>query len=656
MRRAAFQSLLATYGFASCLAAALFGCIPPTTHSLEVGSIEVFGNSSVQAGASTVLHTLIKNTNGSTISSNEVTVTWSSNDPSVASVSASGVVTGNVRGTAVITAESGGVRGSKFIEVTAAPQVPVASVAISGPNEMFLTQPSQSIQLQAVTRDAAGNQLLGRNVVWTSSDPSVASVNLNSGEVTAVSQGSAIITATSEGKLASHAVTVRLHVDHIELTGSTSLRVGETMVFSATAKSVAGTVVLNPAFTWQSSDPSRATVGTSGEVTGVATGNVTITVRAENTSASLQISVTDASVPAVLQGRVIDYVSQNGISGATVIFYVYGTSQQVGSTTTSASGDFTSAALIIPASGILMVASATSYVTGSVLVDRGQNVATIYTEPIPLVHNAGLGSIAGKVVNARTGTGIAGATVEVWDGNGPFSIRSVTSGSDGSFTVDGLSAGTYRLVGSATGFQTTQRVGVNVGNGTTTGGQDLVLSPSGTNDIRIVLTWGSSPQDVDSHLTGPNSDVGRFHVYYASTGNLTGPPFAKLDLDDTNQYGPETITITQMISGNYRYSVHDFSNRNSASSTALGSSGAKVQVYTSTALIQTFFVPHEAGNLWTVFEMTGSLTNPVITPRNTMGFTDNPGGITAPPAVVAPRGTDADVIGWAVRNGVKVRF
>ena len=57
--------------------------------------------------------------------------------------------------------------------------------------------------------------------------------------------------------------------------------------------------------------------------------------------------------------------------------------------------------------------------------------------------------------------------------------------------------------------------------------------------------------------------------------------------------------------------------------------------------------PHE------VFEMTGTLQNPVITPRNSMGFSNHPGGITSPPTSVAPRWDDADVNGRAVRRAVK---
>jgi uncharacterized protein YjdB len=654
MPRPVSRARLTAYRLAGLLGAALWGwgCVPPTPSNdlLKVGSIEVFGNASVQVGASIVLHTLVKTPSGSTIPSSDAGVTWTSSKSTVADVDASGVVTGRSPGEADIIAGSGGVTGTKKITVTAAPQVPVASVTVTGPGGMFS---GDKILLLAETRDANNNQLVGRNVVWTSSNPGVASVNLGSGEVTGVSQGYATITATSEGKSDTHDVTVRWHIFRIEITGPTAVRVGESIQLFAAAFAFPSFPVLDPDFTWQSADPGKATVSANGLVTGVATGTATISAASDDKSMPVQITVMAASAPAVLQGRVIDFVTQNGISGASVLFYAG--SQQVGSTTTDASGDFSSAPLLIPAGGLIMEAYAPSYVPGRVLVDRGQSSATVYTEPIPLVRDAANGFISGVVKNARTGAGIGGATVQVFDNVSASPRIQITSNNDGTFSTSALPSGTYRMVGSATGYQNTQRVGVVVGNSAETPGQDLVLSPSGTNDVRIVLTWGASPFDLDSHLTGPNTDATRFHVYFSNPGGLTGAPFAFLDIDDTNRFGPETITISQMNSGVYRYTVHDFDNRNSTTSSALGTSGAKVQVYNPGGLIQTFFVPHAAGNLWTVFEMTGTLQNPVITPKDIMGFTNCAGCITAPPAVVAPQGAaaDADAIGRAVRRGGK---
>jgi len=53
--------------------------------------------------------------------------------------------------------------------------------------------------LTATLKDAGGNVLMGRVVVWKSSDPSIANVAAD-GTVNAVAKGAAVITATSEGK------------------------------------------------------------------------------------------------------------------------------------------------------------------------------------------------------------------------------------------------------------------------------------------------------------------------------------------------------------------------------------------------------------------------------------------------------------------------
>lgn len=80
----------------------------------------------------------------------------------------------------------------------------VATVSVS----LNSTLPvQQTAQATATLRDASGNVLSGRTIVWTSSNPAVASVSA-SGLVKAVASGSATIVATSEGKTGSAALTV----------------------------------------------------------------------------------------------------------------------------------------------------------------------------------------------------------------------------------------------------------------------------------------------------------------------------------------------------------------------------------------------------------------------------------------------------------------
>src|SRR5690348_12299678 len=130
------------------------------------------------------------------------TVTWTSSNPSVATVNGSGLAGAVAVGSATITATSEGRTGTAVLTVS---NVPVATVTVSPASASVLA--GQTVQLAATTRDASGNVLTGRSIVWTSSNGSVATVS-GSGLVTGVTAGSATITATSEGQSGSAAMTV----------------------------------------------------------------------------------------------------------------------------------------------------------------------------------------------------------------------------------------------------------------------------------------------------------------------------------------------------------------------------------------------------------------------------------------------------------------
>ena len=141
------------------------------------------------------------------------------------------------------------------------------------------------------------------------------------------------------------------------------------------------------------------------------------------------------------------------------------------------------------------------------------------------------------------------------------------------------------------------------------------IGPPQNSAISIILTWGSTPPDLDAHLTGPLPGGTRFHMYFLLAEDIYGtewPDYVTLVVDDDNGYGPETIIISQQIDGLYRFSVHDSQSSVNPNSIALSNSGAQVQVYKGSYLLETFNVPtNQTGNLWTVFEMTGSTITPV---------------------------------------------
>lgn len=132
-------------------------------------------------------------------------------------------------------------------------------------------------------------------------------------------------------------------------------------------------------------------------------------------------------------------------------------------------------------------------------------------------------------------------------------------------------------------------------------GMTYAISPVMENldGLRVVLTWGETPNDLDSHMIFPGNNI-----YFDSQQGTD----AHLDVDDTTSYGPETITLEKKHYGeSYVYAVHDYSNGSNPSSRALSNSQATVFVYMGQSLVRTYYVPkNRSGNLWTVFRMTGS--------------------------------------------------
>src|SRR3989454_9034300 len=214
-------------------------------------------------------------------------VSWSSSNPSVASVSGSGLVTAMAAGSAMITATSEGQSGTSSITVT---NVPVASVALTPATATI--QVGQTQQLAATLKDASGNTLSGRAVSWSSATPSVASVS-GSGLVTGITVGSATLAATSEGQSGTAAIAVTtIPVASVAVTpASAGIQVGQTVQLTATPKDGSGSPLSGRAVTWASSNPSVATVSGSGLVTALAAGSAVITATSVRHNGNVVVSV-----------------------------------------------------------------------------------------------------------------------------------------------------------------------------------------------------------------------------------------------------------------------------------------------------------------------------------------------------------------------------
>jgi uncharacterized protein YjdB len=220
------------------------------------------------------------------------TVTWTSSDSTIATVSQAGVVVGIAGGTAKITASVDGVSDGVTVTV-APPQVASVTVSLDNPTPNV----GQTTQATATSKDAQGNVLIGRPVSsWVSSNPSVATVSA-SGVVTAVSAGAATITATVDGVVSSPAtVTVRgSSVSSVRVTLSAStVLVGQTVTATAAPFDVFGAPLTGRTVSaWTSSNPSVATVNANGIVTALTAGVTIISATIENiTGASGVLTVT----------------------------------------------------------------------------------------------------------------------------------------------------------------------------------------------------------------------------------------------------------------------------------------------------------------------------------------------------------------------------
>lgn len=119
--------------------------------------------------------------------------------------------------------------------------------------------------------------------------------------------------------------------------------------------------------------------------------------------------------------------------------------------------------------------------------------------------------------------------------------------------------------------------------------------------VRIVLDWSSTPRDLDLHL----EKVGNYHIAYNHM-RVADDGTARLDRDDLDGNGPETITITDVDErATYNCYVKDFTNRSNSNSNDLSKSRARVTVYNNNILVKTYMVPanNEKGTRWDIFQL-----------------------------------------------------
>jgi len=330
---------------------------------------------------------------------------------------------------------------------------------------------------------------------------------------------------------------------------------------------------------------------------------------------------------------VIRDTNGNAVSGATVGIYNTDTSgncttQIGGNLTTGASGSFTfnsGAGYTLP---IAQQLAGKGYcVQASTAVPARQGTKKIIAVDaavdtsvgnVYVVNTTGVGCLYGSIVDGSTGSQLslsnATFTLKDWNGNvisgnpaldpagrqfyfpagciaqwgnAPYSTPGIAvpptnnpqlTNSAGTFT-SGLNAGVYSLDVAIPGYYniTESAIGVTANNATNVGYLPMVGTfNAGSDQIKVILTWGGAVQDLDLHAVGPTGgtdcvpyneaaiqDSARFHVYtlqrYCDTSPSTAP-IGKVNLavDSTLKFGPEIMNFyTGYTNGTYKISVYN---------------------------------------------------------------------------------------------------
>lgn len=324
-----------------------------------------------------------------------------------------------------------------------------------------------------------------------------------------------------------------------------------------------------------------------------------------------------------LIGYVYDGKNNSSISGARVKLYKDDVLKE--NIYTNSEGKYTIKDL--PQGTYKLIVSATNYSTFEVTQFVKKNQETYVESALMLLREEKKSAqVSGAIYDGVSGQRLNNVTLKIfkgWNNTSGTPVKSLNVNGGYNFSI---APGNYTMQAIVSNY-VSSTVNIAAVSGQYTY-KDITMVPKNTNidagNMRIVLTWGQYPYDLDAHMFGPMLDSNNlFHVYYAEKNYYYGDGVVNLDLDDRSSYGPETITVGKTKkSGIYSYYVHDYSNRSSTHSTGLSASGAKVAVYLNGKLAQTFFVPSKKeGTVWHVFDYNASKKQ--LIPKNVMSYSSN---------------------------------
>lgn len=334
-------------------------------------------------------------------------VTWSSNEPTVAEVDQTGMITAKKEGSAVITVTAQDGSGK-----TATCQVNVTDIKVSGItlSASTLAMQTEDVKQLSVTNIIPANAT-NKALKWESKNTWVATVD-ESGNVTAKNPGEATITVTAAdngGAQATCKVTVTertvpvIKVTQIQLSQTrASLIEGKELQLTAT---VLPTDATNQSLAWSSSVEGVATVDPTGKVTAIKAGTTVITATAKDDSGISASCTVQVTVPTVkVTGITLNKTTASVVKGKTVALTATVTPDTATDKTIKWTTSNKNVATVSTDGVVTAVAAGTAIITATAADDSGVKATCkiTVTNPVIKVTRVTLNKTTASVVKGKT--------------------------------------------------------------------------------------------------------------------------------------------------------------------------------------------------------------------------------------------------------------
>ena len=478
-------------------------------------------------------------------------VTWSSSNTGVSTINAAGLASTHAPGSATINAQSGGVSSTASMTVTSAT---VSSLQLS-PSPVMLAAGQMQQLLTTATFTDGSSQNVTSSATYATSNAGAATVNA-SGDLSAIAQGSATITATLGSAFTTASVTVSSAVlTAITITPSDpSLPVGVGQQLTATGTySDGSTQTLTNSVTWSTSNPTVASVSSTGNVMIAATGTSVITATSGSVSGNTTVTGTSAVVTAIgvspasvtlVTGQTQQFAATATLSDGTQQTVTasahWGVSNPADATVSNSSGS--NGLLTAVATGSLNVTASVNSTSGSASVTiQAATLSSLAITPTPVDIPVGA-TQALTVIGTYSDGSTADLTASATYSGAGASVATVSAGG----VVKGIGAGLTTLT---------------IAVGTVSATDAIIVSGATLTSIAITPASSSVPLGLTRQLTatGTYSDFSTANITSQVQWTSSAPSVVNVGssgLASTFASGTSTITATlNAVSGTTPFSV-----------------------------------------------------------------------------------------------------